>query len=69
VLLSKNVVLIGAYCLSATLHTRLGLSHPLIFGVSHYICNLPLDPMGIHFLCCTHGGERATLHDVVQDVF
>jgi hypothetical protein len=26
-------------------------------------------PMGIHLFCYTHGGERATSHDVVQDVF
>jgi len=26
---------------STTLHTRLGLSHPLILGVSRYICNQP----------------------------
>jgi hypothetical protein len=25
--------------------------------------------MGIHLFCYTHGGERATSHDVVQDVF
>jgi hypothetical protein len=24
---------------STTLHTRLSFSHPLVFGVSHYICN------------------------------
>jgi hypothetical protein len=54
---------------STTLHTRLGLSQPLILGVSHYICNQPLDPMGIHLLCCMHGGERMASHDVVQDVF
>jgi hypothetical protein len=54
---------------STTLHTRLGLSQPLILGVSHCICNQPLDPMGIHLLCCTHGGERMVSHDVVQNVF
>jgi hypothetical protein len=25
--------------------------------------------MGIHLLYCVHGGERTTLHDVVQNVF
>jgi len=25
--------------------------------------------MGIHLLCCTHGGERTAFHDVVLDVF
>jgi hypothetical protein len=40
---------------STTLHIRLGLSHN-VFGVSHYIHNKPLDPMGIHFLCYACGG-------------
>jgi hypothetical protein len=39
---------------STTLCTRLGFSHPLVLGVSHWICNQPLDPMGIHLLCCVH---------------
>jgi hypothetical protein len=25
--------------------------------------------MGIHIFCYTHGGERTTSHDVVQDAF
>jgi hypothetical protein len=50
-------------------HTRFGFSHPLILGVSHYICSQPFNPMGIHFLRCTHGGEMTTLHDVMQDGF
>jgi hypothetical protein len=54
---------------STTLHTKLGLSHPLVLGVSHCVCNQPLDPMGIHLLYCEHGGERMTSHDVVQNVF
>lgn len=48
---------------------RLDLSHPLVFGVSHCICTQPLDLMGIHFLCCTHGEERMVSFDVVWDVF
>ncbi len=55
--------------LSTTLPTWLGLSHPLVLGVSHYICNQPLDPLGIHLLCCTHGGEKMAFHDVVRNVF
>jgi hypothetical protein len=54
---------------SSALHTRLDLSHPLVFGVSHCICSEPLDPIGIHLLCCTHCGERMASHDVVWDVF
>ncbi len=49
--------------------TRLGISHPLILGVSHCICSQPLDPMGIHLFHGVHGGERTGSHDVVRDVF
>ncbi len=52
-----------------TLCTRLGLSHPLVLGVSHYICSQPLDPMGIHLFRCAHGEEKMASHDVVQIVF
>ncbi len=51
------------YVFSTTLHTRLGFSHPLILGVSHWICNQPLETMGIHLLCCVHW--ICTLMDVV----
>lgn len=54
---------------SITLCIKLGLSHPLIVGMSHYICNQPLDLMRIHLFPCDHGGEKMTLHDIVQDVF
>jgi hypothetical protein len=49
--------------------TKLGLPHPLAFGLSHYIYGQPLDPMGIHLLCCVHGGEKITSHNVVWDAF
>jgi len=52
-----------------TLHSKLSLSHPLVFGVSHCICSQPLDPMGIHFFRYAHGGERTISHNVMQDVF
>lgn len=42
---------------------------PLIFEMSHCICNQPLDFMGIHLFCYIHGGEITILHNVVQDVF
>jgi hypothetical protein len=47
---------------------RLGLSHPLVLGVSHYIYSQHLDPMGIHLFYCMHGGENMALHDV-QNAF
>jgi hypothetical protein len=43
--------------------------HPLTFGLTHCLCGQPLDPVGIHLLCCAHGGERIAFHDVVRDAF
>ncbi len=43
--------------------------HPLALGLSHCIYGQPLDPMGIHLICCTHGGERTASHDIVWDAF
>ncbi len=48
-LLNHSFFWFGFKCFSTALHTKLNLSHPLVLGVSHYICNQPLDPMGIHF--------------------
>jgi len=41
----------------------------LALGLSHSICGQPLDPMGIHLLCCACGRERTTSHDIMQDAF
>ncbi len=48
---------------STTLRIRLGLSHPLVVGVSHCIFSQPLNPTRIHLLRCAHSGERMALHD------
>jgi hypothetical protein len=48
---------------------RFGLSHPLVIGMSHYICNQPLDPMGIQIFHYAHGGKKMASHNVVRDVF
>jgi len=54
--LSSNVVFFAK-------HTMLGLPHSLALGLSHCIFGQPLNPMVIHFLRCTHGGERTVSHD------
>jgi hypothetical protein len=51
------------------LHIKLALPHPLVFGITHYIFGQLLNPMGIHLLCCAHGGEKIASHDVIWDVF
>ncbi len=37
--------------------------------VSFNACAHPINPMGIHFLCCVHGNEHTRTHDVVCDIF
>jgi hypothetical protein len=53
---------------STALHTKLNLSHPLVLGVSHYICNQPLDPMGIHFFATLMVG-RGRPHMMLYEMF
>ncbi len=33
------------------------------------MCTHPINPMGIHFLCCVHGNECIGTHDVVRNTF
>jgi hypothetical protein len=40
-------------------------SHHLTFGLSHCICNQPLNLIEIHLFSCANGGERTTTYDVV----
>jgi hypothetical protein len=51
------------------MHNRLGLPPLLAIDLSHCIFGQPLDPMGIRFLCCAHGGEKMVSHDPVWDAF
>jgi hypothetical protein len=51
------------------MHTKLGVSHPLAFGLLHCIYGQPLDLVGIYLLCYVHGGAKTIFHDVVQDAF
>jgi hypothetical protein len=30
------------------------------------MCTHPIDPMGIHFLCCFHGNEHTWTHDAIS---
>jgi hypothetical protein len=51
--------------LSTTLRTWLGLPHPSIASIFQCVCTHPIDPMGIHLLCCVHGNERIGIHDAI----
>jgi len=43
---------------ASVLQTKLSLPHPLTLGLTHCICDHPLDPKGIHFfLLCPWWGE------------
>jgi len=33
------------------------------------VCTHPIDPMGIHLLCCAHGKECTGTHDVIYGTF
>jgi hypothetical protein len=52
-----------------TFHTQLGLPHPSIAGIFQCVCIHPIDPMGIHFLRCTHGNECTGTNDAIHDTF
>ncbi len=54
---------------SSLLWTKLSLPHTLTLGLTHYIRGQSLNPTGIHFLCCAHGGERIASHDAIRDFF
>jgi hypothetical protein len=47
----------------------LGLTHPSIASLPQCVCTHPIDPMGIHFLCCAHGNECMGTHDVIHNTF
>jgi len=50
-------------------HTWLGPPHSLITSILRCVCTHPIDPMGIHFLCCVHGNECTRTHDAIHDTF
>jgi len=50
---------------SIALPIKLGLSHPLVLEVSHYIYNQPLHLIGINLFYCIHVGARMVLHNIV----
>jgi len=33
------------------------------------MCTNPINPMGIHLLCCAQNNECTTTHDVICDIF
>ncbi len=66
VILSFHLAL-DVFC--SMLCIRLGLPHPLTLGLIHYICGQPLNLVGTHLLCCSHGREWIASHNVVQDIY
>ncbi len=69
-LIARLIILSFSFkCFLHPVHIRLGLSHPLVLEVLHYIYSQPLDLMGIHIFCCVHREKRMALHDVVRGVF
>jgi uncharacterized protein (DUF2237 family) len=52
-----------------TLHTWFGLPHPSIASILRCVCTHPINPMGIHLLCCALGNEHIGTHNVIHDTF
>jgi hypothetical protein len=59
------------FCTSffTTFRMQLGLPHPSIPNILWCMCTHPIDVMGVHLLCCTHGNEYIGTHDVIRDIF
>jgi hypothetical protein len=45
------------------------LGLPSIIGIPRCVCTHPINPMGIHFLCCVHGNKHIKTHDAICDTF
>jgi hypothetical protein len=54
---------------SLALCTRLNLPHSIARNFSQCICGQAIDLTWIHLLCCVHGGERTTTHDIIWNSF
>jgi len=46
-----------------------GLPHPSIVNIPWCVCTHPINPMGIHFLCCVHANKLTWTHDVIHYTF
>jgi hypothetical protein len=44
-----------------TFRTWFGLPHPSIASILRCVCTHPINPMGIHLLCCAHGNEHTRI--------
>jgi len=51
------------------LRTQLKLPHLSIVNLPQCVCTHPIDPMGIHLLCCAHGNECMGTHDAIHNTF
>jgi len=54
---------------STSLRMWLGLTHLLIASFFQCVCTHPIDPMGIHLLCCAHDNECMGTHDAIHNIF
>ncbi len=54
---------------STVLRTQLKLLHLSIVNLPQCVCTHPIDPMGIHLLCCAHGNECMGTHDAIHNTF
>jgi len=54
---------------STTFQMWLGLPHPSIACIPWCMCTHPINVTSLHILCCAHGNEHMSTHDVVHDTF
>jgi hypothetical protein len=54
---------------STSLQIWFGLPHPSIACILWCMCTHPINATNFHLLCCAHGNERTSTHDVVHDTF
>jgi hypothetical protein len=54
---------------STTFRMQFELFHPSIASISQCVCTHPINPMGIHLLCCVHDNKCTRTHDVICDTF
>jgi hypothetical protein len=52
-----------------TFRAWLGPPQLLIANIPWCVCTHPIDPMGVHFLCCVHGNKHTRTHDAIHDTF
>jgi len=69
-LICTQIIIDGsAIVFSIMFWTWFRLPHLSIIGIFWCVCTDPINPMGIHLLCCAQNNECTITHDVICDIF